>query len=77
MFNGANVDEQDENGKTALHHAASVNCTLVVEILIINGANVLIRDKQERLTPGELAIVSKAYESFNIILKAVSRKIQQ
>lgn len=42
---GAEVNEQDENGRTALHWATEQGCIGAVEILLNHGADVTIADK--------------------------------
>lgn len=44
--NGANVNNGDVSGKTALHQAAAFGREKVAELLIRNGANVNQKDQQ-------------------------------
>jgi ankyrin repeat protein len=49
LENGADIDEKDEGGKTALMHAIFfVNKPAVVRLLLENGANVNAKDKYGR-----------------------------
>ncbi|EAX97026.1 hypothetical protein TVAG_315280 [Trichomonas vaginalis G3] len=40
ISHGANINEKDEDGKTALHFAAYYNSKEIAELLISNGANI-------------------------------------
>ncbi|KAI5522570.1 proteasome regulatory particle assembly, partial [Trichomonas vaginalis G3] len=40
LSNGANINENDENGETALHYAAENNCKESAEFLISHGINI-------------------------------------
>ncbi len=47
---GADIDARDDQGATALHHAASVGAIRIIELLLSAGANRNIKDFKE-LTP--------------------------
>ena len=40
ISHGANINEKDEDGETALHYAAENNSKETAEILISHGANI-------------------------------------
>jgi len=45
---GVNINEQDDNGDTALHIAVRINQSAVVSLLMQNGADYKIRNNQHR-----------------------------
>jgi ankyrin repeat protein len=50
------IDERDELGATALHHAAFSGQQLVAELLVENGAEINARDAKFNATPAGWAI---------------------
>ncbi len=67
MRRGYGVNTPDENGMTALHHAAAANQTQVVEMLLNDyGANATIQDKQGR-TALDVADESGSAEAADIL----------
>lgn len=59
LSKGFNVNRQDENGMTLLHHAVLGNNAEAIEMLTEDfGANAAVRDNQGR-TPRELAIAER------------------
>ncbi len=54
LKNKANVNAADENEYTPLHWAAKLGYTEIINILIENGANPLLKNKDGK-TPGDLA----------------------
>lgn len=56
LKNGADIDQQDENGKTLLHEAANAGNRRLVKLLLDNGADVGIKDKDNN---GVLHFASK------------------
>ncbi|EAY17497.1 hypothetical protein TVAG_494390 [Trichomonas vaginalis G3] len=45
---GANINEEDKNGRTPLHYAADKNSKETAEVLILHGANISKKDKWGR-----------------------------
>ena len=54
LENGANINHQDLQGKTALHYAAELGKTRCLPFLLQKGSNVDARDKHNK-TPMDLA----------------------
>merc|ERR1712204_5020 len=46
LAHGANINCQDDNGWTALHHAAKENMVQNMDILLEHFPNLLLRDKE-------------------------------
>ena len=51
ISHGANINEKDEKGRTALHIAARKNRKEMAELLISHGANVNEKGKDGETTP--------------------------
>jgi ankyrin repeat protein len=49
LKHGANVNSQDNNGKTALHEASIMGWTDIIETLINAGANVNLKDNEGKI----------------------------
>lgn len=50
---------EDDECVTPLHHAAQFDCTDIVELLIIAGANIFAETRFELLTPIEVACMNE------------------
>lgn len=70
MSNGANLDDQDNNGSTALHRAAYNGNTRLVKKLVAKGARIDIRDA-EGCRPLEIAM-QRQYDNLFQYLVVVS-----
>ncbi|KAL9969346.1 hypothetical protein ACROYT_G021550 [Oculina patagonica] len=62
------VDVLDQNGASALHHAAKMNRVRVIDFMLKAGANVDVYSK-DGLTPLHVAARSNALEALDILLK--------
>lgn len=63
------LHEHDENGLTAVHWAADRGHTEILDLLLKNGANVNITDKESNQTPLHYAVSCGHSESVRILLK--------
>ena len=62
-----NINQQDENGMTLLHHAAMGNNFHVIEYLTESrGANAGLRDNQDR-TPFDIAVAQENWAAAQVL----------
>jgi ankyrin repeat protein len=62
----ARLNAQDQNGNTALHYSVAFNNLKVLEVLLIKGASVDVRNKKSQ-TAYDLAIDTKKFSAANFI----------
>jgi ankyrin repeat protein len=62
----ARLNAQDQNGNTALHYSVAFNNLKVLEILLLKGASVDVRNKKSQ-TVYDLAIDTKKFSAANFI----------
>lgn len=70
---GVEVSAVDDDGDTALHIAARAGCTEVCRVLLNNGADVLVRNKKNRLAGGQ----AKLDEAISELLAAAQEQAKQ
>ena len=68
LANGANVDQQDDDGESALFHAVRKNDRRVISMLLNGGAWIESRDKY-RLTPLMAAAIYADPETVRLLLR--------
>ncbi len=69
FFTGADVNQQDQYGRSPLHVAAAVNYAEMVEFLLQNEADIDIRTFGEGQTAIHFAAKSDAINSLKMLLK--------
>ncbi|KAL0639828.1 Glycerophosphocholine phosphodiesterase [Maublancomyces gigas] len=67
--NGADTDAQDMKGMTALHHAVSRGDKLMVEVLLKNGANTEMRERDYKKTALHMAALNGNKEIVEMLLE--------
>ncbi|WP_051654723.1 ankyrin repeat domain-containing protein [Persephonella sp. IF05-L8] len=70
---GANLNYQDENGGTALHWAVFYGYKDIVQLLLMHGADPLIKDK-DGITPIDVARINNKKEMLKLLEKYVKKK---
>ena len=68
VFTGANINQQDDFGRSPLHVAAAVDYAEMVEFLLQNGADISIKTKGEEQTPVHFAAKNDAINSLQMLL---------
>ena len=71
-MSGGRLDAPDENGRTALHYAASSGHEDIVELLVKGGSDVDLEDAENR-TPLALAALASMWKSVKALLSARPR----
>ena len=69
VFTGANVNQQDQYGRSPLHVAAAVDYAEMVEFLLQNGADINITTTGEGQTPIHFAAKNDAINSLQMFLE--------
>ncbi|EAY10973.1 ankyrin repeat protein, putative [Trichomonas vaginalis G3] len=67
LSHGANINEKDENGRTALHIAAIYNSKETAELLISHGANINEKDENGR-TALHIAAIYNSKETAELLI---------
>ncbi|EAY09143.1 hypothetical protein TVAG_363580 [Trichomonas vaginalis G3] len=67
LSNGANIEDKDENGYTALQYAADYNSKEIVEVLILHGANVNEKD-EDGYTALHYAAINNSLETAEVLI---------
>ncbi|ESN91081.1 hypothetical protein HELRODRAFT_182236 [Helobdella robusta] len=63
------IQEVDEEGYTALHYAARYNQIDVMKLLVENGADVNVKQKQDEVCPLHLACRYNGYDAVKFLLE--------
>ena len=62
------VDDRDNNGKTPLHHAASINSIEAVKVLVNYGAFIIDKNNDGKV-PFQQAISENNIKTLNLLLE--------